>query len=83
MDSSSGYTKQYDQSLDKDVSRNKLSVAEYYSKKEKMLSSLISGEDSRETCTSGICLQFLYHKATRCIVLIVFYPARLSEFLVI
>ena len=53
MNSASGYAEQYAQSLDKDVSRNKLSMTEYNSKKEKLLDSLLSGEESGETCTTG------------------------------
>lgn len=53
MNSASGYAEQYTQSLDKDVSQNKLSMPEYYSKKEKLLDSLLSGEESVETCTTG------------------------------
>ena len=49
----SGHSKQYAQSLEKDVSRNRLSMAEYHSKKEKLLDSLLSGEESGETCTTG------------------------------
>lgn len=54
MNSASGYAEQYTQSLDKDVSQNKLSMPEYYSKKEKLLDSLLSGEESVETCTTGV-----------------------------
>ncbi|CAB3977307.1 Hypothetical predicted protein [Paramuricea clavata] len=54
MNSASGYADQYTQSLNKDVSKNKLSMPEYYSKKEKLLDSLLSGEESGETCTTGV-----------------------------
>ena len=59
MDSSSGYAEQYGQSLEKDVAKNKLSVAEYYSKKGKLLESLSSGEESGETCTTGINIKVM------------------------
>ena len=53
MSSGSDYETQYTQSLDKEVSRNKLSMAEYHSKKEKLFDSLFSGEESGESCTKG------------------------------
>ena len=54
MNSTSDYAKQYGQSLEKDVAQNKLSVAEYYLKKQKLHESLLSGVESGETCTTGI-----------------------------
>ncbi|XP_028412953.1 zinc finger-containing ubiquitin peptidase 1-like [Dendronephthya gigantea] len=57
MSSESDYVKQYNQSLDKEVSRNKLSMAEYHSKKEKLFDSLLSGEESGESCTKGVVSQ--------------------------
>ena len=71
MNSKSGYMKQYNQSLDKDVSRNKLSMADYYSRKANMMDSLMSDEDSMESCTQGTCTvsittQLLYIKSLRC-----------------
>ena len=47
--------KQYNKSLDKDVSRKKLSMGDYYSRKANMMDSLMNDEDSMESCTQGTC----------------------------
>ena len=56
MNSKSGYAKQYNQSLDRDVSQNKLSMADYFSRKANMLVTLMTGEESDESCTQGTVL---------------------------
>jgi len=53
MSSSSGYATQYSRQLEKDVSRNKTSVGDYYARKAEMLKILMTDNDSGESCTRG------------------------------
>ncbi|XP_074625741.1 zinc finger-containing ubiquitin peptidase 1-like isoform X1 [Acropora palmata] len=61
MSSSSGYATQYSRQLEKDVSRNKTSVGDYYARKAEMLKILMTDNDSGESCTRGIIPQ-LHHR---------------------
>ncbi|XP_065676119.1 zinc finger-containing ubiquitin peptidase 1 isoform X1 [Hydra vulgaris] len=53
MNSSSGFMKQFDARVRKDVGKY-ITVSDYYKKKSDMLSSLMEGKDNLETSTKGI-----------------------------
>ncbi|XP_065649041.1 zinc finger-containing ubiquitin peptidase 1 isoform X5 [Hydra vulgaris] len=53
MNSSSGFMKQFDAKVRKDVGKY-ITVSDYYKKKSDMLSSLMEGKDNLETSTKGI-----------------------------
>lgn len=53
MNSSGGYVTQYTKSLERDVSRGKTSVGDYYARKAEMLKILMTDTDSGESCTKG------------------------------
>ena len=53
MTSSGGYVTQYSRALERDVTRNKASVGDYYARKAEMLKILMTDNDSGESCTRG------------------------------
>ena len=53
MTSTGGYTTQYSRQLERDVTRNKTSVGDYYARKAEMLKILMTDNDSGESCTRG------------------------------
>ena len=53
MNSSGGYATQYSRQLERDVTRNKSSVGDYYARKAEMLKILMTDNDSGESCTRG------------------------------
>ena len=53
MTASGGYATQYSRSLEKDVSKQKTSVGDYYARKAEMLKILMTDCDSGESCTRG------------------------------
>ena len=53
MSSTSGYATQYSRHLERDVTRNKTSVGDYYARKAEMLKILMTDNDSGESCTRG------------------------------
>lgn len=53
MTSTGGYVTQYSRHLERDVSRNKTSVGDYYARKAEMLKILMTDNDSGESCTRG------------------------------
>lgn len=61
MTSSGGYVTQYSRALERDVTRNKASVGDYYARKAEMLKILMTDNDSGESCTRGIIPQ-LHHR---------------------
>lgn len=61
MSSTSGYATQYSRQLERDVTRNKTSVGDYYARKAEMLKILMTDNDSGESCTKGIIPQ-LHHR---------------------
>ncbi|XP_068698848.1 zinc finger-containing ubiquitin peptidase 1-like isoform X2 [Montipora foliosa] len=61
MSSTSGYATQYSRQLERDVTRNKTSVGDYYARKAEMLKILMTDNDSGESCTRGIIAQ-LHHR---------------------
>lgn len=61
MSSTGGYATQYSRQLERDVTRNKTSVGDYYARKAEMLKILMTDNDSGESCTKGIIPQ-LHHR---------------------
>ncbi|KAJ7394257.1 hypothetical protein OS493_000059 [Desmophyllum pertusum] len=61
MTATGGYASQYGRQLERDVSRNKTSVGDYYARKAEMLKILMTDNDSGESCTRGIIPQ-LHHR---------------------
>ena len=53
MTSTGGYVTQYSRHLERDMSRNKTSVGDYYARKAEMLKILMTDNDSGESCTRG------------------------------
>lgn len=53
MTSTGGYATQYSRQLERDVTRNKTSVGDYYARKAEMLKILMTDNDSGESCTRG------------------------------
>ena len=53
MTSTGGYAAQYSRQLERDVTRNKTSVGDYYARKAEMLKILMTDNDSGESCTRG------------------------------
>ena len=52
MTSNGGYTKQFNEKMNKQVGRN-VSIGDYFQKKANMMCSMMTGEDSYETRTTG------------------------------
>ena len=50
---SGGYATQYNRQMEKDVTRQKVSVGDYYARKAEMLKILMTDSDSGESCTRG------------------------------
>lgn len=61
MNSKTGYAKQYLQSISKDVSKKKLSIADYFERKGKLLETLISNNESGDSRTSGVINKLQKH----------------------
>ena len=53
MTSTGGYAAQYSRQLERDVTRSKTSVGDYYARKAEMLKILMTDNDSGESCTRG------------------------------
>ena len=50
-----GYSKQFNDAMDKKVGKN-VSIGDYFEKKSNMMASMITGEDPNETRTQGITI---------------------------
>lgn len=48
-----GFSQQFEKNMSKQVGKN-ISIGEYFEKKTKMISSVVTGEDSDETRTSSM-----------------------------
>ena len=53
MNTQGSYVSQYSRSMEKDVSKHKTSVGDYYARKAEMLKILMTDCDSGESCTRG------------------------------
>ena len=49
-----GYAKQYERHMEREVTKQKTSVGDYYARKAEMLKILMTDSDSGESCTRGL-----------------------------
>lgn len=54
-----GFCQQFEKAISKQVGK-KISVGEYFEKKTKMITSVITGEDSNETRTSSMTFIYIF-----------------------
>ncbi|XP_077576245.1 zinc finger-containing ubiquitin peptidase 1 isoform X2 [Stigmatopora nigra] len=66
LDGSGGYSKQMEKTMERDVARGTLGLAEYYSKRVEMMESLASGVDDGTTKTPGVIRALWQYYLTEC-----------------